>query len=77
MSYGTGFKSSSARSIMKKPVELDENQNPVFKQENFVTNIVYADRQDGINYSPNLGVTANHFKNIADTLKRKGNYIYF
>lgn len=77
MSYGTGFKSSSARSIMKKPVELDENQNPVFKQENFVTNIVYADRQDGINYSPNLGVTANHFKNIADTLKRKGNYITF
>lgn len=75
MSYGTGFKTSSARSIMKKPVELDGDQNPIFRQEKFVTNIVYDDRLDGINYSPNLGLSSNHFKNTSDILSRKGNYI--
>jgi hypothetical protein len=75
MSHGTGFKVSSARSIMKKPVELDENQNPVFKQENFVTNIVYADRPDGINYSPNLGVAINQLQKVTETFMRRGNYI--
>ena len=75
LSYGTGFRSSQARSFMKKPVAIDINGNPQFKSENLVTQITYEDRADGVNFAPNVGINNNNFKLISDILKRKGSYI--
>lgn len=74
MSYGSGIRSSNANSFMKKPVEMTD-KGPVFKRNELVTEIVFKDRKDNLNFAPNSKVSGNIFKLTSDVLMNQGNYI--
>lgn len=73
-SKGTGFSCANANSFMKKPVELTKD-GPKFRQDHLVTRVVFKDREDNLNFAPNMSVVCNQFVLTSEVLKRKGNYV--
>ena len=74
MSSGSGFRMSNANSYMKKPVTMTED-GPVFARTQLASEVIYKDRLDGLNFSPNKSVSNNQFKLTSDLLRKNGNYI--
>ncbi len=74
MSTGGGFRTANANSFTKKPVIMTE-QGPRFTKQGLVTEVIYKDRKDGINFAPGKGVSANHFALSSEILKKAGKTI--
>lgn len=71
---GDGFRSASADTIMVEPVEVTAD-GPVYKKANTMTEIVNVSQEDGLNYAPHEGVSANHFAETSKVLARRGEYV--
>lgn len=74
MSTGSGYRSSNANSFMKKPVEITP-EGPKFTNSHLNTEIVYKEREDGLNFSPNRGISSNHFQMNSEVLAKSGKYV--
>lgn len=74
MSTGSGYRVSSAASYMKKPVELTPS-GPKFKKTGLNTEIVGLERDDGLNFAPNKGITYNLHQLSSEVLAKQGKYI--
>lgn len=74
MSTGGGYRTANANSFTKKPVIMTE-QGPKFSKQGLVTEVVYKDRADGINFAPGKGISSNHFAMSSDILRKAGKTI--
>lgn len=74
MSTGGGYRSANANSFTKKPIIVTD-EGPKFTKQGLVTEVVYKDRPDGINFAPAKGVSANHFVMSSEVLKKAGKTI--
>lgn len=74
MSTGSGYRTANANSFMKKPVEMTPD-GPKFARSNLNTEVVYKEREDGLNFSPNKGISSNHFHMNSEVLAKAGKYI--
>ncbi len=48
---------------------------PVFARTQLASEVIYKDRLDGLNFSPNKSVSNNQFKLTSDLLRKNGKYI--
>ena len=74
MSTGVGYRTSNAKIYMTKPVEM-KPEGPVFKRNEFNSEVVLKDRSDGLNFAPNKSVTSNQFHLSSDLVSKMGKYI--
>lgn len=74
MSTGGGFRTANANSFTKKPVIVTE-EGPKFSKTRLLTEVVFKDRPDGINFAPARGVSGNHFSMTSDVLRKAGKTI--
>lgn len=52
MNKGSGFRMAEAGAFMNKPVELDENNNPLGARGRLNYEMIASERADGLNYAP-------------------------
>lgn len=74
MNKGVGFRTGSSYTMMKKPTIITED-GPVFTKTGFNTEVIHKDRDDGINYSPYRGMSANNFKRATEVMAMVGTYV--
>jgi len=74
MSTGSGFRISNANSYMKKPIDMKPD-GPSFNRNRLSTEVVYKERKDGLNFSPNKSVTGNSFALTSEVLAKQGSYV--
>jgi len=74
MSTGSGFRSSNANSYMKKPIDI-KPEGPSFNRNQLATEVVYKERKDGLNFSPNKSVSSNVFQLSSEVLQKQGSYV--
>jgi hypothetical protein len=69
MNNGVGFRMADAKSYLKKPVELTE-EGPVANRTRLNFEVGMQNRKDGLNYAPEVGVSANPFIEYSKVLFR-------
>lgn len=74
MSEGTGFRVANAESVMKRPYLIHKN-GPVFSRQKLNTEIVFKERDDGVNYAVNKGVYTNNLILASEINKKKANFL--
>lgn len=74
MSTGTGFRAADASKMMSKPVTVSP-KGPIFERNKLNTEIVFKEREDGINFAVNKGNYFNTFAMAAEITKDKANFL--
>lgn len=74
MTYGSGFRSADASKMMTKPVKVTP-KGPVFEREKLNTEVIYKEREDGINFAVNKGTYFNNFALASSIMKAKLSFI--
>lgn len=74
MGAGSGFRSADASKMMTKPVKVTQ-RGPVFEREKLNTEVIYKEREDGINFAVNKGTYFNNFALASSIMKAKLNFI--
>lgn len=74
MSSGGGFRVADASKFMDKPVTIHKD-GPIFERKKLNTEIVYKEREDGMNFAINRGNYFNVFALTSDVNKRKSNFM--
>lgn len=74
MSTGSGFRTTNANSMMKKPVVVTPT-GPSFSKTGLNTAVVHSQREDGLNYAPVKGITGNNFVHGSEVLAKAGSYV--
>lgn len=74
MSSGSGFRVADASKMMDKPITL-HIKGPIFERKKLNTEIVYKEREDGMNFAVNRGNYFNVFALASDVTKRKSNFM--
>ncbi|MEM5877745.1 MAG: hypothetical protein QXF12_02575 [Candidatus Aenigmatarchaeota archaeon] len=74
MSQGSGYSMAHPKSMMRKPVLIEENRVK-YRREKIITQMTYKKREDSLDFATYEGVSLNHYKKISDVLKRDGFYI--
>lgn len=74
MSQGSGFRSADASKMMVKPVKVTA-KGPVFEREKLNTEVIYKERDDGINFAVNKGTYFNNFALASSVMKGKLSFI--
>lgn len=71
---GDGFRTAHADTIAISPVEVTED-GPEYKKTGTMTEIINESQDDGLNYAPHEGISANHFAETSKVLARRGEYV--
>lgn len=74
MSTGTGFRAADASKMMVKPVTVSP-KGPIFERNKLNTEIVFKEREDGINFAVNKGNYFNTFAMATEITKDKANFL--
>lgn len=74
MSSGGGFRVADAEKYMDKPITLHKD-GPIFERTKLNTEIVFKNREDGMNFAINRGVYYNVFALASSVSKRKANFM--
>lgn len=74
MSSGGGFRVADASKFMDKPVTIHK-KGPIFERKKLNTEIIYKEREDGMNFAINRGNYFNVFALTSDVNKRKSNFM--
>lgn len=73
MSEGTGFRVADASKMMVKPITINK-RGPVFERNKLNTEIIYKERDDGVNFAVNKGVYYNNLALASEIAKNKAEY---
>ena len=74
MSTGTGFRTADATKMMSKPVTVSQ-KGPIFERNKLNTEIVFKEREDGVNFAVNKGTYYNNLALASDIAKNKANFV--
>lgn len=74
MSSGGGFRVADASKFMDKPITIHKD-GPIFERKKLNTEIVFKEREDGMNFAINRGNYFNVFALTSDVSKRKSNFM--
>lgn len=74
MNKGSGFRSADASKMMDKPITVTK-KGPVFERNKLNTEVIYKEREDGINFAVNKGVYFNNFVLASEVMKDKCDYV--
>ena len=74
MTNGSGFRTADASKMMQKPVKVT-SKGPVFEREKLNTEVIYKERDDGMNFAVNKGTYFNNFALASSVMKTKMNTI--
>lgn len=74
MSEGTGFRVANAESVMKRPYLIHKN-GPIFSRQKLNTEIIFKERDDGVNYAVNKGVYTNNLILASKINAKKANFL--
>lgn len=75
ISEGGGFSMGvDASSVMNRPVDVSD-AGPVYLEETYNVNMIYKEREDGVDFAPDRDTANNIFVNASELMAKTGIYV--